>query len=397
MIKKILCLALTGVALTVSAADNVEFNRIAQQIALNSLAVKASRLSAQNEAMQLKSENNLADPEVEFGYLWGVGATDNKWNISVSQSFDWPGVYAARRKAIAAGSKAIEESSRASQLSAVLEAKLAMIDAVNAYKVLQLCREMNDTICRMYDATKVGVENGEVSILDLNKMEIERVNSHRELGNALRAYEDCASALRTLNGGNECGDLLAMLTAYPDEMLESEESYLAKALADDPQVNALRMRSKSDSFMADAVKRMNMPGFSVGYTYEHEVPDRWHGITVGLTLPFFSNRHKAKAARLQWEASGIETQSLVSSISSSIVTDCRKAALLQQEIATLKPVVQNEDNYRLLFKALKGGQISLIEYLQEAHYFLQAYKDFLETEYLYALTLARLNRQSLLD
>lgn len=45
-------------------------------------------------------EKILEAPEVEFSRVWNTeSGGENKWSLSVSQSFDWPGVYAARREA----------------------------------------------------------------------------------------------------------------------------------------------------------------------------------------------------------------------------------------------------------------------------------------------------------
>lgn len=392
-----LCLTLGVSASLTAIASGSDFNRIALSIAANSPQLRAARFATDAETASLRSENNLSDPEVEFGYLWGEGETDNKWNLSISQSFDWPGAYAARRKAIASGSKALEESYRATQLSTVLEVKLAMIDLVNSRKHLQLAREMTDTIQRLYDAVKSGVASGEVSRLDLNKLEIERVNLRRELGSCQRAYEDCLASLRILNGGHECGEIAEILTDYPNEPLESEETYVRQAIDSNPAITAARTKAESDRLTAMAERRMSYPGFSIGYTYEHEVPDHWHGITLGLTLPIFSNRHKAKAATLAANSAAMETIALESSETATITADRRKAAVLLDEIQTLRPAVESADHMLLLHKALRGGQLTLIEYLQEAQFFLQARKDFLETEYQYNLTLTRLNRFTLLD
>lgn len=397
LIRPFLSLAIGLTATAQALAFSNDFNRIALSIAANSPALQSARLTADAEAASLKAENNLRDPEIGFGYLWGEGETDDKWNLSISQSFDWPGVYAARRKAIAAGSKALEESYRATQLATVLDVKIAMIDLVNSRKHLHLAQEMSDTIQRLYEAVKSGVANGEISRLDLNKLEIERVNLRRELGACKRVYEDCVASLRILNGGRECGDILSLLTDYPDETLESEESYLRLATASNPALAASRAKEESDRLSAKAERRMSYPGFSIGYTYEHEVPDRWHGLTFGLTIPAFSNRHKAKAATLAANATKMESIALEASETAAIAADRRKAAILLDEIQTLRPAVESADHMLLLHKALRGGQLSLIEYLQETQFFLQARKDFLETEYQYILTVARLNRFTLLD
>ena len=52
--------------------------------------------------------------------------------------------------------------------------------------------------------------------------------------------------------------------------------------------------------------------------------------------------------------------------------------------------MENSDNAALLKKALAGGQINLITYIQETNYFLEARAELLDLEYRYAKALATL-------
>jgi hypothetical protein len=72
------------------------------------------------------------------------------------------------------------------------------------------------------------------------------------------------------------------------------------------------------------------------------------------------------------------------------------AISLYNELEQLRPTLENNDNILLLKKALDGGQISLITYIQEVNFFLEAQKNYLDVEYNYYQLLASLNKYTLL-
>jgi hypothetical protein len=58
----------------------------------------------------------------------------------------------------------------------------------------------------------------------------------------------------------------------------------------------------------------------------------------------------------------------------------------------LGPAVENTNSIRLLKVALNGGEISLLEYLQEVSYFTEATHEYNVARQDYASTLASLSR-----
>ena len=83
-------LSLSG--LSVCASD---FDKVLDTVVSNNLALKYT--DSENEAAiaSMKAENTLDAPEIGFESLWGAKGIGDKRNFSVSQGFDWPGVYAA--------------------------------------------------------------------------------------------------------------------------------------------------------------------------------------------------------------------------------------------------------------------------------------------------------------
>ena len=59
--------------------------------------------------------------------------------------------------------------------------------------------------------------------------------------------------------------------------------------------------------------------------------------------------------------------------------------------------LKNDNSVELLKKSLEGGQISLLDYLGEMDYYMQAERDYLDVQYRYHQTLANLNKYKALD
>ena len=73
------------------------------------------------------------------------------------------------------------------------------------------------------------------------------------------------------------------------------------------------------------------------------------------------------------------------------------AISLFQEMEEYRPTLEDTNNIELLKKALDGGQINLITYIQEVNFFLEAQQNFIDIEYRYHQTLASLNKYTLLQ
>lgn len=377
-------------------AGGLDFNAEAKRLALQSAGYSAALKSAESDLLDIKSENSLEPTEAEFGYLWGEGETGNKWNISISQSFDWPGVYSARRKGIKATEKALNAASRASLLSQMLEIKQAMIDIVAARQNLAVSQMLNDTINRLYEVAAKGVEQGEVTRLDLNKIAIERISVSRQLSSDGRALAAAVSSLESICGA-DAADIISRLTDFPDEHILTEEHYERLIGEANPALAEKRANILAAKATAVAEKRLNYPGFSLGYTYENEGVERWHGITAGISIPLFTSKSKAKAAKLRVAAAESEALQTMNSEIAALKAERAQAVSLYDEVVKYDKILNGTDNIALLQKALAGGQMSLIDYLQEINYFISARRDYIELRYQYALAASRLNRLAMLD
>ncbi len=372
------------------------FDSLARQIIDNNPEIKSSQASIESDLLQLRSENNLPDPEVGFEHLWAPNGIKNKWNASISQSFDWPGVYKARSKAYKSASSALEFLERSRYVDKALEVKLLFVDIINVQKNVALCDSSIALFNELKRHYQVGYEQGEFTRLDINKINVEQLRLSRQrasLENQLRVLEGSISAM---NGGLDCDAILASLTNYPTEPLYSIDDYDRVLQSQDPQINYVSLMVESERYAVKAAKLSSLPSFTLGYVHANEEGNSFNGLSISMTLPIFSNRHKAKAAEAIERASAAELSGVKVDKSTAMRTDYAIAANLANEIAQYKSTL--DENYiSLLHKALIGGEISLINFIQEVNYFQEAIADMYAVEYEYYQVLTRLNKYSILQ
>ena len=118
----------------------------------------------------------------------------------------------------------------------------------------------------------------------------------------------------------------------------------------------------------------------------------FNGFSVGVTLPVYSRKHSLAAVRSRRMAAEFSSESLRMQLEQTVRVDFAGATTLRSQIALYAPVVENVNNLALLRKALDGGQLSLLDYLQEVSYFLRARLDFIDLNTEYTRTAFALSR-----
>ncbi len=372
------------------------FDSYIDQILASNPDLLSARAAAASELYEARSENALEDPEIELSRQWAKGDSENKFEISVSQSFDWPGVYAARSKALKSQSRAMDYLNLSKELDARLEAKTLLLDIIYNKKQIKCLSEQFDAISRLVEKYTTGVERGELSRMDLMKLKIERIRISNSLDEAKLQSAVLKQSLSALAGGNSCDDIIAAMNEYPEEVILSVEDYDRILTEADPQgkYNMLMAQSQRDIVKAESRKRL--PALSLGYIYSREDGDTFNGMSVGVSLPFFSARNKVKAARALETSMQYEQQSIALQRKATMESNRVKTVDLFRRMNEMQSVFKNSDATSMLLKALEGGQISVLEYLNEVQYYLEARNELLTLEYEYQVAAANLNKYNVL-
>lgn len=382
-----------ALALTVCSVSASDFDKVLNTVVSNNMALKYADAENQAAIASLKSENTLDAPEIGFESLWGAKGIGDKRNFSISQGFDWPGVYAARREAIRKSQAAMQYLQESAMIEARQEVRLLLIDIIYAKQRIAATEKICDGLSSLQKTFRKAVDEGNETKLDYNKSVIEKIAAERELKTLRGEYAAMLASLRAMNGGKDVEDLVASVgNVYPEVDLASLRPDVENIRAKDPAIAAMKADAEVQKSLLKVEKRSLLPGFTLGYSHEWEMGDRFNGFSVAVSLPFITGNKKVKASRLQVRASEMQQEMELIRLSAAMSGDYEKALLYRELLDQYEDIMNDNSDFELLKKAFDGGQINFLTYMQELNYFLAARRDFLETLYNYNCALARLQR-----
>ena len=390
MKRQILSIAIALMAL----APNIEANNIdyvLQQIKLNNTQLKALNAEIEAQTADIKSSNNLSDPTIDGAYLFGVGSIGDKWELGVSQEFDWPGIYSARGKVNKARIEALAQSYAQKQIQIFSEARNICLEIICLNRRIKFENNILANLDSLYDKSLKGLEYGEISILDTNKLKIERLGVTQSIAGNKALLQAKIKQLEGLNGNIPLNDV-ASLSDYPEQQLHSLDEYLSQMKASDPQLRQISSEIEASNKQVSVTRMQNLPKFSLGYRHVNEIGDHFNGVGVGLSIPVFENRGKNKAAKAQAIASQLSFDDAISTRTAEITASLQKAVAVRQQLDGYRDALLKCNNIEILDKALYGGQISLINYLLELRYFIEAQNALIDLEFEYNTLITDLNK-----
>lgn len=387
---------LTRVALSLLIVSSLschaqDYSSIISEILDNNASIKSARSASEARVAEAVSSNNLSDPEVEVEYQWGRHGVGDKFDVNVSQGFDWPGAYRARSRASRSVIEAENWQVERDVLEKQLEIKLLLIDIVGA-KRRRACYEQRSKLIDRFKAKSEQAVGKEITRLDYNKF---RIESARIMGDLSAAREEMATlcaSLSELNGGKPVDGIVERLTDYPAGTILPIADYERGITEHNPAMRFRQAMVESQLQQVKAEKLMRLPGLTVGYHHSWEDGDVFNGAIVGLTLPVFSTRGKVKGAKALSESLAYDAEAESARLHAEMLSLRQKAAELQRRCSVMESALGNGENEALLEKAYEGGELTFLELMSELDYFLTARLDLLALEHDYQATLANLNK-----
>lgn len=359
---------------------------IVSSVIENNPTIKADYDRAVAAVATLQAENMPEGLEVEFERLWSANANPNRWSLGVSQAFELPGVYRARNNAIEAANALADALAASNVCDKALQAKLLVLDIVNARQRYKLYEEINANIIGIYEAVRTAYEHGEATILDLRKMEFAAFESQRKLSEISQDINTLQARLEAL-GADLPTDLSAFDT-YPVQAL-TEPTDLPSMY---PDVQLAQARADLAAASASVVRRSALPKFALGYVHAFEDNTHFNGLSFSITLPSFSASKRRKAAALEAEALTYDTQSVAlanATADAALYANTCRLKCLEEDYKNLS----GDNSYlNLLQQSYDGGQLTIIQYLTEVNYFADLRLTYLDILYRYNLNIANLNR-----
>lgn len=385
-------LAISSICWAVSA-NATNFDTVLNTVVDNNLSLRYNDSERELSLAELRADNILSAPEISFENLWGAGSLGDKRNFSVTQSFDWPGVYKARREIVKDYQAAFSFLHASDIMTVRMDVRLLLIDIIYTRQKIHTASRICDSLKTMSESFKKAVEEGNETRLDYNKSVIELIAAQRELKTLEGELSILYSSLQTMNGGKDISDLVNLIgDEYPESDISSLRPDYETIKNHDPSYNALEASVRTQKSVINLENKSLLPGFSLGYLHEWEMGDVFNGFSVSVSLPFINGRKRVNAAKVKLQSMEWQQDIELMRIYHELMGEYENALALKSVIDQYRDVVCNDSNIALLKKAFDGGQINFLTYMQEVNYFLTAHSDFHETLYRYNVSIAKLQR-----
>lgn len=339
-------------------------NDILKSVEQNNKELQAMNERGKAQALDIDAQNNLSDPSIEYSPFFAKGVSGvASSELVVKQGFDFPTLYAARSKSGKLQKDVVNLDYLASRCNILLSAKQLCLDLIllnQEHELLEKRRKNAEELLAMYETR---MKNGDATILELNKVKMDRMNVQTEVTQNEAAHQTALQSLLALNGNMP---LEFDQKDYP----ASQDVVDYVALYDKAVVSELTLRSARADVLASEqnvkVNKQNwLPKFEVGYRRNTDGSDASNGFMVGASFPLFSGRNKLKSAKAKLQESTLQLDNVKVQTENNVRSKVNEMKQLRKAADTYDTALLNS-TLDLLRKAVEGGELSIIEYYVEA-------------------------------
>lgn len=391
-------LTLVGMRAQTSGIDAV-----LQQIEMNNKELQANAQLISSQKLENKTVNNLPDPTLSYAHLWDSrNSNETVGELVISQSFDFPTLYATRGQVNRFKTGALDSQSTAFRQQILLQAKEICLDIIMLQRQQVLLKERLKNAQELSEMYAKRLATGDANILETNKINLELLNVRTEARMSETALNNKLKELSALNGnqpltiGNRPTAEAIGSMEYPAAPLPTNfQQVCDDLLAADPTLQAFSGESAAARKQILASKQGWLPKLELGYRRNTESGHPLNGVVVGFSFPIFENRNKVKIAKTQALNIDYLKENTALQASATLWQLYEEARNLHTSMEEYQLTFQQQEDLSLLKQALVGGQISMIEYFVEVSVVYQSKANLLQLENLYQKAMAQIYKSRL--
>mgnify|MGYP000055303870 FL=1 len=376
----------------VQAQNSIE--QVLKNIETNNKELQANAQLITSQKLEAKTDNNLPDPTFSYAHLWGAkDKNETIGELVVSQSFDFPSLYATRNKLNRLKAGAYDSQADVFRQDKLLQAKEVCLDIIMLRQQKQILEERlrnAEVLAEMYAKR---LQTGDANALETNKINLELLNVRTEASLNETALRNKMQELNTLNGNIP---VVFEESRYPLTPFPSDYQILkSEVLSADRTLMALGNESLVARKQIAVNKSQWLPKLELGYRRNTETGTPFNGVVVGFSFPLFENRNKVKIAKAQALNIDLQKENATLQVESELSQLYREAKALHNSMEEYKKTFRSQQDLALLKQALTGGQISMIEYFVEVSVIYQSHQNYLQLENQYQKAMARIYKSKL--
>lgn len=366
---------------SLSAQD--DFTQALQAVEQNNTTLKALRAAAEAEKAENLAELSLDNPEIEFNQLWGSpqGVSDRR-DFKAVQPLDW-GTLLGRKRRVAAGqNRLVDENFREARREVLLEARRCLLDLTNANAQLAQLEHRRKHLETALIAEQRRLDEGAGTQLEYNKVSRNALLLQAQI-QAVRSERDLLlTRLAGLNGGEPLAFTCAEFPA-PLALPESFSEWWQGVRGTLPALSAAAGEVELSRSQLALTRAGNWPSLAVGYMREKTFGEHLQGITVGISIPLWNTKSRLRSAKAAITAAEIRREDVLLQWQTEAERLFLRVRGLQQVAETYRRAFTNSSNAELLEKALAGGQISVLEFVDELNEYFDTADQLRQAEYEY--------------
>lgn len=355
-------------------------DQVLRNIEANNKELQANARLISSQKLEAKTDNNPADPTLSYAHLWGSkDKSETIGELVVSQSFDFPSLYASRAKLNRLKTNSFDGQASVFRQSILLQAKEVCLDIIMLRQQQQILQERLRNAEELAAMYKKRLQTGDANVIETNKINLELLNVKTEASLNETALRNKLQELNTLNGNIP---VVFEENSYPSVIFPSDYQMLkTEVLAADPTLQALASESAAARQQIGVNKQGWLPKLELGYRRNTESGTPFNGLVVGFSFPIFENKSKVKIAKAQSMNTDFLKESAMLQAESQVAQLYREAQTLRSSMDEYEKTFQAQQDLDMLKQALTGGQISMIEYFVEVSVVYQSKQNYLQLGY----------------
>lgn len=375
--------------MSIQAQDT--FNNVLKEIESNNTTLKAYREMANADKIGNKTGINMANPEVEFGYLWGSpSAIGHKVDLNVTQSFDFPTAYRYKNQLAEGKNVQVDIAYNQQCIQILQEARLLYVQLAYQNRTQKVLSERLVQAKELSEAYQKSFEQGNIDILERNKTKLNLLNAEKAVQINEVDRNLSLAELQRLNGELE---LSSIIDDYPSFVFPLNFiEWFERVKDNNPALRSSEQEIALSKKQEQLTRALNLPKITAGYTSERTSGETFQGVSVGVSIPLWEGKNTVKHQKAQTVALQMQYDDSKLQFRNTLKNQYEKAKKLSELLREYQEALSVTSNHELLKKALDKGQLSLINYLLELSVYYETMDKYLETERDYQLAVSELQQ-----
>lgn len=392
--KKNLNILILCLSLPVSLFAQSTISEVLNSIELHNKTLQAGLKLKQARQLEVRINNNLANPTVELNQLWAKNGTEKNVNeLAVVQSFDFPSAYVHRNKLAKFRNTVTDLQYAATRQEILLTAQQTCLEIIYLQQQKQLLEHRLQNAALLTQLYQKRLESGDANQLEYNKILLEKINAENASRLNAANLQAQTDILQQLNGGIaiSLSDTVFPVLPQLPEFSQLEAAYLAT----DPTLNSLTEESRTAEQEIKVNRALSLPKFDIGYRHNGGSEEKMNGFKIGMSIPLWESKNTVKQAKAQAEYANAYVEDNTLNLKTVLQQLYNQAQALEISRKAYQTALSSQQNEILLNKALEAGQISVLDYFVEINMLYESIQNYLNVEKEYQTIIAQLFQYTL--